>query len=45
MARQEKDNNIYNNWIENNKPRYKIEIFDEVIQSTIQEEEAPPEQG
>jgi len=44
MARQEKDNNIYNNWIENNKPRYKIEIFDQVIESTVQEE-APPEQG
>ncbi|UCB51913.1 MAG: peptidylprolyl isomerase [Candidatus Zixiibacteriota bacterium] len=45
MARQEKDNNIYNNWIENNKTRYKVEVFDQVIESTIQEEEAPPEQG
>jgi parvulin-like peptidyl-prolyl isomerase len=45
MARQEKDNNIYKNWIENNRTRYKIEVFDEVIESTIQEEEAPPGQG
>jgi peptidyl-prolyl cis-trans isomerase C len=45
MARQEKDNNLYKNWIENNKTRYKIEVYDEVIQSTIQEEELPPEQG
>jgi peptidyl-prolyl cis-trans isomerase C len=45
MARQEKDNNVYNNWIENNKTRYKIEVYDDVIQSTVQEEEAPPEQG
>ena len=45
MARQEKDNNIYNNWIDNNKTRYKVEIFDQVIESTIQEEEAPPGQG
>ncbi|UCB53410.1 MAG: hypothetical protein JSV10_04865 [Candidatus Zixiibacteriota bacterium] len=37
--------NIYKNWIENNRDRYKIEVYDEVIQSTIQEEEAPPEQG
>jgi parvulin-like peptidyl-prolyl isomerase len=31
MARQEKDTNIYNNWIDNNKTRYKIEVYDQVI--------------
>jgi parvulin-like peptidyl-prolyl isomerase len=45
MARQEKDTNIYNNWIDNNKTRYKIEVYDQVIESTVQEEEAPPGQG
>jgi parvulin-like peptidyl-prolyl isomerase len=39
MARQEKDNSIYNNWVENAKPRYNIEILDEVIESTIEEKE------
>ena len=37
MARTEKDNNIYNQWVENAKARYKIEVFDDVIRSTIQE--------
>ena len=46
MARREKDNTIYNNWVENAKVRYKIEIYDEVIESTVQEkEETPPEKG
>ncbi len=46
MARQEKDNNIYKNWVDNAKARYKIEIYDEVIESTVQEkEEAPTQQG
>ena len=35
MARREKDNTIYNQWVENAKARYKVEIFDDVIQSTI----------
>jgi len=37
MARAEKDNNIYNQWVENAKARYKIEVFDDVIKSTIPE--------
>ncbi len=37
MARTEKDNNVYNQWVENAKARYKIEVFDDVIRSTIQE--------
>jgi len=46
MARQEKDRTIYNNWVENAKPRYKIEIYEEVIESTVQEkEEEPAEKG
>ncbi len=46
MARQEKDNNIYQMWIENTKSRYKIEIYDDMIESTVQEkEEVPAEQG
>lgn len=46
MARQEKDNNIYKNWVDNAKARYKIEIYDEVIESTVQEkEEASTEKG
>jgi parvulin-like peptidyl-prolyl isomerase len=36
MARAEKDNNIYNQWVENAKGRYKIEVFDDVIKSTIE---------
>lgn len=46
MARREKDNTIYNNWVENAKARYKIEIYDEVIKSTVKEEvETPAEKG
>lgn len=46
MARREKDNTIYNNWVENAKARYKIEIYDEVIESTVKEEvETPAEKG
>lgn len=46
MARREKDQNIFQNWVQNAKARYKIEIFEEVIQSTVEEEEEPPaEQG
>jgi parvulin-like peptidyl-prolyl isomerase len=46
MVRQEKDNNIYQNWVENARARYKIEIFDDVIESTVQEKEkVPAEQG
>jgi len=46
MARKEKDNTIYNNWVENAKTRYKIEIYDEVIKSTVaEEEETPAEKG
>jgi foldase protein PrsA len=37
MARAEKDNNVYNQWVENAKARYKIEVFDDVIKSTIPE--------
>jgi peptidyl-prolyl cis-trans isomerase C len=39
MARQEKDNMIYQNWVENTKSRYKIEVFDKVIESTVEEKE------
>ncbi len=47
MARREKDNNIYQNWVEKAKARYKIEIYDEVIKSTVPEEteEAPTKKG
>ncbi|KPK99693.1 MAG: hypothetical protein AMJ91_06765 [candidate division Zixibacteria bacterium SM23_73_3] len=46
MARREKDNTIYNNWVENAKARYKIESYDEVIESTVTEEvETPAEKG
>jgi peptidyl-prolyl cis-trans isomerase C len=46
MARKEKDSNIYKNWIENAKTRHKIEIYDEVIEATIEaKEEAPEEKG
>ncbi len=46
MARREKDNTIYRNWVENAKARYKIEIYDEVIESTVEEkEETPAEKG
>ncbi len=46
MARQEKDSNIYKNWVDNAKARYKIEIYDGVIESTVQEkEEASAEKG
>ncbi len=37
MARREKDNTVYNQWVENAKARYKIEIFDDVIKSTVNE--------
>lgn len=37
MARREKDTNVYNQWVENTKARYKIEIFDETIKSTVKE--------
>ena len=37
MLRREKDNTIYNQWVETAKARYKIEIYDEVIKSTVKE--------
>jgi parvulin-like peptidyl-prolyl isomerase len=37
MARREKDNAIYTQWVENAKARYKIEIFDDAIKSTVKE--------
>ena len=37
MVRREKDNAVYNQWVENAKARYKIEIYDEVIKSTTKE--------
>lgn len=40
MARREKDNTVYNQWVENAKARYKIEIFDDVIKSTVNESKA-----
>ncbi len=40
MARREKDNNIYNQWVENAKARYKIEVYDDVIKSTVTETKA-----
>jgi parvulin-like peptidyl-prolyl isomerase len=40
MARAEKDNNIYNQWVQNARARYKVEVFDDVIRSTIQETKA-----
>lgn len=46
MARREKDQNIFQNWVQNAKARYKIEIYDDAIESTIEEkEEEPLEQG
>jgi parvulin-like peptidyl-prolyl isomerase len=45
MARREKDNNIYNQWVENAKARYKIEIFDDVIRSTTKEAADTSEKG
>lgn len=46
LARQEKDNKIYQNWVENAKARYKIEVYDDVIESTVKEkEEVPAEEG
>jgi parvulin-like peptidyl-prolyl isomerase len=46
LARQEKDRTIFQNWVQNAKSLYKIEIYEDVIQSTIQEpEEEPVEQG
>ena len=46
LARAEKDNRIYQNWVENAKARYKIEVYDEVIESTVKEkEEVPAEEG
>ena len=40
MARREKDNTIYNQWVENAKARYKIDIYDDVIKSTVNESKA-----
>lgn len=40
MARSEKDNSIYAQWVENAKARYKIEVFDDAIKSTIPETKA-----
>jgi peptidyl-prolyl cis-trans isomerase C len=46
MARREKDQTIFQNWVQNAKARYKIEIFDQVIESTVAEvEKAPTEEG
>ena len=44
MARREKDQTIFQNWVQNAKARYKIEIYDEVIESTVQEMEEPAEE-
>lgn len=45
MARREKDQTIFQNWVQNAKARYKIEIFEEVIESTVEEQEEPVETG
>jgi peptidyl-prolyl cis-trans isomerase C len=46
MASREKESSVYKNWVENAKAGYKIEIYDEVIESTVEEkEETPPEKG
>jgi parvulin-like peptidyl-prolyl isomerase len=37
MLRREKDNTVYNQWVQTAKARYKIEIYDEVIKSTVKE--------
>ncbi len=44
LARQEKDRNVFQNWVQNAKARYKIEIYEDVIQSTVQEQEEEPVQ-
>jgi peptidyl-prolyl cis-trans isomerase C len=44
MARQEKDNRIYSNWVENAKPRYEIEIYEEVIESTVETKQEETEE-
>ncbi|MGB8657155.1 MAG: peptidylprolyl isomerase [Candidatus Zixiibacteriota bacterium] len=37
MARREKDTSVYMQWVQNTQARYKVEVFDEVIKSTIKE--------
>lgn len=46
MVKREKDQNTYQTWVQNAKARYQVEIFEDVIQSTVeQKEEEPTEQG
>jgi parvulin-like peptidyl-prolyl isomerase len=42
MVKREKDQNTYKTWVQNAKARYQVEIFEDIIQSTIQEEEQEP---
>ena len=39
MARREKDQTIYQNWVQNARSRYKVDIYDDVIASTVEEKE------
>jgi parvulin-like peptidyl-prolyl isomerase len=39
MARREKDQTIFKNWVQNARSHYKIDIYDDVIASTVQEKE------
>jgi len=39
MARREKDQTVLKNWLQNARSHYKIDIYDDVIASTVQEKE------
>jgi peptidyl-prolyl cis-trans isomerase C len=42
MVKREKDQNTYKTWVQNAKARYQVEVFEDIIQSTIEEEEQEP---
>jgi len=39
LARREKDQTVFKNWVENARSHYKIDIYDDVIASTVEEKE------
>jgi peptidyl-prolyl cis-trans isomerase C len=42
MAKREKDQNTYQTWVQNAKARYQVEIFEDVIKSTVEQKEEEP---
>jgi parvulin-like peptidyl-prolyl isomerase len=39
LARREKDQTIFKNWVQNARSHYKVDIYDDVIASTVEEKE------